>query len=1111
MQSELLFHVISHLSADDLLSVKLVSRRFNDIVNSPHAWINAFSRYFPGPDALRATADTTNSDGSISDFKTDKRSFTRLSPVASWTGEYLLRTKLLRCLNRGRPALPFACPAPGKSNKGYATFTFSSRLRNGISHLHAKFGPVMDKRLPQFIHGFDVSGTVSSSDKRGKFDGWGIIDRSAFNNFAELYPGTAQWGLGHGEVVGVPNVMDLSATHGMVHGEGFPGGVAYYLASGEKHGHILAEFLSESSNQDGMPKLFSDRSSTCSVWMAKSPQVISTTKGLVGLLIGASNGAVSAHALGSSNDRDQRFERGELTARWMLSPGVPIIALAVDEQYTEERRLAKRVWAVALNTLGEVFVLRDAPEQSPMKQVSEEAFAYARETRAWRTGHSAQWRLVRASQRNERQISSELELVPEYYPRAVWDGVNSQENLRVIESWTHKTPSEVKADFNGWDMQRRIGVDFAGDDNKGAGENILVMSCGQGEDEAAAAIRYSHCTIFQRHREATTSVPATVDISAAAEKSIFNSPNWSFENSTTSRQQASTEATDAVVESGTEWRSSVFAFGRFKSVLLTTHALDQSLFATTTAAEDIALRRPRAADAARSKPKPSGSSAEGTSPLKSPGQRARFIAVGTGSGNIFVWDIRAPPSNNSKVTNTIRPFRVIHTDSPEITSLGLSALYLVHGGSEGLVQIWDPLASTLEPVRTISSRNTLNARRRAVIAAQSNPIVQVQMANTGYAASAICIDPDPYVLRGVVAMGSHLRYWSYSSADATDELSKSQKRRMNRQLRGLNSSSTDAYIGTRRVSLKGVVDQQMSERHIDLKERRAEQKAERRMAGRYGLDLLGDDASEEEMLAYAKLLSQEEQENRIREALAGQTKLKHDASEAEVEEYLNNLSEEDRRRWRYASWQDRYDIPISTEGGGSGVTSPPNTSPSPDETELEKALRLSLEDSEWAAARPRLMTPSHTASSSAPPKDDVEEAIRLSLMKPAPATDHLSQSSGSASCNADPSALTGFADGEVDDETLEAIRLSLAETASHLHPVQSNGVANIAPKSINYKEDEDDLAKAIRLSLQEQEGVPRIVDQDDFPTLSSTSSPGMGSGQHRRSNGRGKGKNRIIW
>lgn len=1105
--------------------MKLVSRRFNDVVKSPHAWINAFGRYFPGPDALRATADTSTSETAVGDLKTEKRSFTRLSAVATWTGEYLLRTKLLRCLNRGRPALPFACPAPGKSNKGYATFTFSSRLRFGISHLNAKFGPVLDKRLPQFVHGLSSVGTVTSSDKRGKFDGWGLNDHIEFSIYTEMYAGTAPWGLGTGEVVVGPNVMDLSATYGMIYGECVPAGSIYYLPSGDKHGRYLSPFIGEASIVNNMPRLSSEDASVCSVWIAKS---LSLSKGLVGLLAGSSNGVVSAYSLGSSGERNQQHEKGELTARWILSPGVPIIALAVDEQYNEVRSRQRRVWAVALNALGELFVLRDVPVQSSASAVSDEALAFAKEAQAWRTGRTASWQLIRLSCRQERQpLTSDLS-DPEYYTNVVLNGQDTddiEQELKAMAKWAAKTPAEIKADFDGWDMRRRLVVDFAGDDDKGAGEHILVINCGHQEDQPASLKRYTRCTIYQQSepRSVGVHVPSTNQSrkqqSSDKQGSIFNTPSatWSFGDSTIVEENyldrdAPVNTTDST---NTEWRCSEFTCGRLKNLVITSIALDESTFATTTCAEDTAFRAPRANEGSRAKPaSQTPLQSDDLSPLRSPGQRSRFIAVGSGNGKILLWNIRAPPSGNSKVISSIAPFRVVHTESPEITSLALSALYLVHGGSEGLVQAWDPLASSLEPVRTISSRNTLNARRRAVIAAQSNPIVQVQMANLSYAATAICLDPDPTVLRGVVAMGNHLRYWSFSSTAATEDLSKSQKRRINRAMRGLNSSSGDAYIGTRRTSLKGIVGQQIAERNFELKEQRAEYKQERRLAGRFGLDLLGDDASEEEMLAYATMLSQEEQESRIREALAAQTKLRPDASEDEVEAYLNNLSEEDRARWRYASWQERYEIPASSEVSTSGIRSSPSVAPADDDLELAEAIRLSLGEPSPAPSSAGTAVTRAAAGQSPSVEDELEKAIRLSLAGDAvPIEAKENVHSTSRTRPVDGPSLNDPVEDGMDDEIAEAIRLSLAESGPPApSPPQTHAPRRSSPPQHRLNED-DELARAIQLSLQEQgDGTwtrnGSSLAEDDFPALSASSSPGHSNS--RRSRG-GKGKERSKW
>src|SRR5690606_9054473 len=102
-----------------------------------------------------------------------------------------------------------------------------------------------------------------------------------------------------------------------------------------------------------------------------------------------------------------------------------------------------------------------------------------------------------------------------------------------------------------------------------------------------------------------------------------------------------------------------------------------------------------------------------------PGQRARFMAVGTATGVVYIFDIRAAASRNPELINSIPPIRVIYTDSPQISSLALTSLYVVHGGNDGLVQAWDPLASSTQPIRTLNSRFSSRARRRLIQAETS--------------------------------------------------------------------------------------------------------------------------------------------------------------------------------------------------------------------------------------------------------------------------------------------------------------------------------------------------------------------------------------------------------
>ena len=108
----------------------------------------------------------------------------------------------------------------GQSHTAQPTVMYNSQLLTTINHLHATFSIGLNKRLPRFIHGADDTGTATTSDpSAGKVDAWGQSDPQFFLQFADRFAGDTQHGLGPGEVVGVPNVMDVSKPYGMVYGE----------------------------------------------------------------------------------------------------------------------------------------------------------------------------------------------------------------------------------------------------------------------------------------------------------------------------------------------------------------------------------------------------------------------------------------------------------------------------------------------------------------------------------------------------------------------------------------------------------------------------------------------------------------------------------------------------------------------------------------------------------------------------------------------------------------------------------------------------------------------------------------------------------------------------
>ena len=847
----------------------MVSRRFHSLVTTPHAWRMAFARFFPGQDALSDLLDghqvQEGTVGEAEDVRSEKRVFTRLTALSSWRSEYILRTRLLRSLGRGKPApmRSAGTSGPNTVQSGNAQITYYSNLLTTINHMNGSFGTGQNNRAPRFVHGADYVGAACTSEPdKGKVDNWGFSDPHSFLQFAERFPGDAQYGLGLGDVVGVPNTMDVSSAYGMVCTEGSPGGLLYYRSMEEQRGRNLAFSLGLALPELGIPKVIAGKETMCSVWIAKTKNIPTLTEGVIGILSGSSSGIVTAYSLGASGVHGRRTERGEITARWVLSPGVPIIAIAVDEDCSLERHAQRRIWAVVLNALGEIFCLTDFPSRVRIERVTkldEETL----ERLAWSTGRTAHWTLIESTRRTARPDPfSSGEVDGSYSPRSSWDTLGlSKEQLvaesREIEDFLSYKPKHFRTVCEGWDMRRRLEVDFAGDDGNGAGESVVVVGAGLDEGQVPCLKRFTRyqCKIIvdtpMSSDEAKESAPTGTTLSQSS--SLFGGPTappptWSFSGTPPKRPGSVFKHDFGPVSSHVEeWRTSEFALGGLKAIQITSTAIDMSRYATLTISEDPLLSLSGTSTASSPMTSPVGQMTQPSAPSDIPGQRARFFAAGTKTGIVLVWDMRAPTAGNNDLVNTVQPVRIIYTDSPQISCLALTSLYIVHGGNDGLVQAWDALASNTQPIRTMYSRFSSRARRRLVQAEASPQGVGINL----FAAGAICLDSDPTILRGMVSLGAHLRYWSYSST-AADQY-KSSKRRLRRSQRGSNTSG-DRFSGTGRGALKDYI---ANERYELEMEKETRQREADRLAGRFGLDLLGHGASEDELLAYATMLSEE--------------------------------------------------------------------------------------------------------------------------------------------------------------------------------------------------------------------------------------------------------------
>ncbi|KAF2156796.1 hypothetical protein K461DRAFT_234548 [Myriangium duriaei CBS 260.36] len=864
LPNEILTHTFANLSPADLTSVSLASKRLHSLVTTQHAWRAAFSRFFPGPESMRLTFGDEDLEEDHDTLVVSKRDFTRLTALASWRSEYILRTRLLRSLSRGKPVQSSVQPAAARSAQSHTAspiLLYNSGLFTTINHLHASFGIGLNKRLPQFIHGADDIGMASVSDpSSGKVQNWGLADPTTLHQFTDRFLGDALYGLGPGQIVGVPNPMDVSTPYGMVSAEGYPGGNIYFRFTEEMRGRYLAVSSGAPMHDLGIPKVQAAKESQCCVWIAKNSSIPSMTDGMIGLLSGSSLGVLSSYSLGSLSARDQRYSRGEMTARWVICPGVPILAIAVDDNYSYNRLGQNRVWAVVLNALGEVYYLTKFPTRHTGLSAHARPDPLQSERVAWQSGRSVFWNLVEPTRRSARPDPyGESAVDGSYTPRSSWTGMclskeQVQAESREIESYLVKKPVDFQAMCFGWDMRRQLVVDFANDDGNHAGETIVVIDTGLDENTTSSIDRYSR--IRPLHDDLTES-PSVTSLSAGSndapqkQESLFGGPAPPNDTGTqhetlTHRKTLTANEQSTIVDE--EWRRSTMTFGGIKSVQITASSLDCSSFAVSTAQEDPFLSFSGASSASSPSLTPLSTDDTATRSQDVPGQRARLLAIGTSLGTVLVFNIRATAPPTTELVTLIDPVRIIHTESPAISCLALSSLYLVSGGTDGLVQAWDPLASSNSPVRTLHSRFSSRARRRLAQAAASPQGVGINL----FAAGAIILDPDPTVLRGLVSLGTHLLYWHFSSSAA--DAYRSHKRRVRRSERMSNGGGERYVPAPRAGGVKRFIDNEKWE--LQLEEQR-EQKETARMAGRFGTDLLGESATEEDMLAYAALLSQE--------------------------------------------------------------------------------------------------------------------------------------------------------------------------------------------------------------------------------------------------------------
>ncbi|KJR81496.1 F-box and WD domain protein [Sporothrix schenckii 1099-18] len=926
--NEVLTHVFSYLQPGAHDSVALVSKRFYALITTPHAWRMAFSRFFPGQEAatlngtaalLAAASDGSGGGGggsgggedhSMAVARADARRFGRLTALASWRSEYLLRTRLLRSLMSGKPGVSVGVKGEGPGSKAVmahnkkatAVITYNSQLPGTVDRLHAAFAAT-GKKQPRVVHGASAFGVVTSSNPSlGKLEGWGYREEYMAPQLEDVNHSLTPFGLGPGRAA-MPNVMDVSNLYGAIVGEAFPGGRALTRATNDRslayldnatrrrHFPALLNAVDAAPDLSEVPTIPEAAEAVTAVWVAKTTAVPTVTKSMVGFLTGSSLGVVSSYSLDKANS-SSRYPYSHLTARWVVSPGVPIIAVTADDTYTEKRRAARRVWAVALNALGEVYYLQDvltAPSTAATVTVEHDQLA-------WQAGRSVSWELVEASRRTltsdwfDDKVES-LRIAASSSPHLSPDSVGLVQEQRVaeareIERYFALMPEHFRAVYDTWDMRLQLQVDFAGGSNGSSSastaENIVVVRSGaeqkgQRSPQPAKVTRYTRlvtAAAAAAAAPAASSDPATpaTPLSPVSSGTVPPEPSpalsifSSGQNTPTPTSPTPTPPSRAGAATGTPvvaslpggewtprltnvasatvgWQMTTFSLkgsNSSKSTVdaeITCSAIDLSLYSVVAPFEDNLLQQQ--------------SDGVPTTIGEIPGRRSRWLAVGTKTGAVIVWNLREAVSSSLLSTdstfvaentkeNIVWPLRIIRTDSPAITSLAVSALYLVHGGSDSLVQAWDPLTSTNGPVRTLNAPSSGRIPRHLThLRAQLTPAM---FASVG----AIFLDPDPTVLRGVLAVGTLIRFWSYSSAI------RNASRKKGRRLRHTNA---EGQLVNRRLMGEKVSDYIAAEAAELRREQESDERHRARLLQRFGVGLAG--LTDEEAIRYAEILSQE--------------------------------------------------------------------------------------------------------------------------------------------------------------------------------------------------------------------------------------------------------------
>ncbi|KAI5480559.1 F-box and WD repeat domain containing protein [Pseudohyphozyma bogoriensis] len=214
--------------------------------------------------------------------------------------------------------------------------------------------------------------------------------------------------------------------------------------------------------------------------------------------------------------------------------------------------------------------------------------------------------------------------------------------------------------------------------------------------------------------------------------------------------------------------------------------------------------------------------------------RKKYVVAGDSQGRVFVWDWEA-----DEQSGVVEPTRMIQNFQSKVTALEITDAGVFVGGLDGTLRCYDILTSTL--VRTFKDRAASRLPARMLAAGLIDDEDRWKV--TRIRANRECV---------IAAIGGRILAWRVA-----DEVKKKGKSKSGS---GKMSARTERYRSD--LELRREVQESLSTLSLESDTRAAQLRHDRYVANEFGLPPSLDNMTEEEAVAFAMMLSVDEQENR---------------------------------------------------------------------------------------------------------------------------------------------------------------------------------------------------------------------------------------------------------